>query len=130
MLKNPRDETDRPLCPICDAPMGAEPALQAGDFAYHVGCWRPRDIRPVHADPASYLDDTALTVLGKLGEPSENVRLCPPCIMAATGVDRADMMKAVRTLLLVGKIRCFVDYCTACCRRDTLVWRAPPPFLT
>jgi len=42
-LKNPRDDSGRVLCPVCNAPITAGWILQAGHFAYHRKCWRPTE---------------------------------------------------------------------------------------
>jgi len=43
MLRNPRDESGRVLCPICDAPITDErTTVQTWRIAYHRECWRLR----------------------------------------------------------------------------------------
>jgi hypothetical protein len=41
MLKNPRDDEGRALCPICNEPIESRSTAEAGDFAYHMECWHP-----------------------------------------------------------------------------------------
>ena len=50
MLKNPRDDQDRALCPICDESIESHPTAEAGDFAYHMECWQPRGVTPTYRE--------------------------------------------------------------------------------
>ena len=43
VLKNPRDQAGRVLCPVCNAPITDTRIVQAGRFAYHRECWRPTE---------------------------------------------------------------------------------------
>ena len=42
-LKNPRDDSGRALCPICNASITDARIFRAGHFAYHRACWRPTE---------------------------------------------------------------------------------------
>jgi hypothetical protein len=72
------------------------------------------------------MDATALTILATVGDSSEAVKLCPPCLMAAIPVDRRHLMKAIRTLTREGKTACAYDRCSACRKLDLVLMRPHP----